>query len=107
VTGASSPEEQWGAYLDAVQASALAIARQAVDGRPPEAADLIPPSLPAVPWPTSLDARRGEVMEHLAAATATVQRCRDEAGRALTALARPAGRHAHGYLDGGAVDVLG
>ena len=46
-------------------------------------------------------------MESLAAATATVQRCRDEAARTLTALARPTGRHAHGYLDGAAVDVLG
>jgi hypothetical protein len=103
----SSPEEQWGAYLDAVEASARAIARQAVDRRPPEAGDLVPPSLPVVPWPATLDARRGEVMESLAAATATVQACRDEAARALTALPRPTGRHAHGYLDGAAVDVLG
>jgi hypothetical protein len=107
VSTASSPEEQWGAYLDAVEASARAIARQAVDRRPPEAGDLVPPSLPVAPWPVSLDARRGEVMESLAAATETVQRCRDDAARALAALPRPTGRHAHGYLDGGAVDVLG
>ena len=30
-----------------------------------------------------------------------------EAARTLSALARPTGRHAHGYLDGAAVDVLG
>jgi hypothetical protein len=99
-------EEQWRAYLDAVEASARAIARQAVDRRTPEAAELVPPSLPAAPWPASLDARRHEVMESLAAATATVQRCRDEAASTLAALARPTGRHAHGYLDGAAVDVL-
>jgi hypothetical protein len=102
----STPEQQWGAYLDAVEASARAIARQAVDRLAPEAADLVPPSLPAVPWPASLDARRRQVMDSLAAATATVQRCRDEAGRALAALGRPTGRHAYGYLDGAAVDVV-
>jgi hypothetical protein len=107
VSDAGTAEAQWGAYLDAVEASAHAIARQAVDRRPPEAADLVPPSLPVAPWPASLDARRREVMDSLAAATATVQRCRDEAARTLTALARPTGRHAHGYLDGAAVDVVG
>jgi hypothetical protein len=107
VNGARTAEEQWGAYLDAVEASARAIARQAVDRRPPEAGDLVPPALPTVPWPASLDARRREVMESLTAATATVQRCRDDAARTLTALARPTGRHARGYLDGTAVDVLG
>ena len=102
-----TPEEQWRAYLDAVEASARAIARQAVDRRPPDAYDLVAPSLPDGPWPASLEDRRREVMESLAAATATVQRCRDDAARALGALARPSGRHAHGYLDGGAVDVIG
>ncbi|HYJ75297.1 MAG TPA: hypothetical protein VEV65_06830 [Kineosporiaceae bacterium] len=102
-----TPEEQWAAYLDAVEASARSIARQAVDRDVPEASELVPPSLPAAPWPASLDDRRREVMESLAAATATVQRCRDEAARTLTALARPTGRHAYGYRDGGAVDVVG
>lgn len=102
-----TPEEEWGAYLDAVESSARAIARQAVDRRPPEAADLVAPPLPTAPWPESLDGRRREVMACLADATTTVQRCRDEAARTLGALARPATRSGHGYLDGGAVDLVG
>jgi len=107
MSDATTPEEQWRAYLDAVEASARSIARQAVDRHPPEAAELVPPSLPAAPWPASLDDRRREVMESLTAATATVQHCRDEAAQALTALARPTGRHAYGYRDGAAVDIVG
>jgi hypothetical protein len=102
-----TPEQEWAAYLDAVEASARNIARQAIDRGAPDAADLVPPPLPSVPWPASLEERRREVMAGLAAATVTVQRCRDDAARTLGALARPSGRHPHGYLDGGAVDVVG
>jgi hypothetical protein len=100
-------EQQWSAYLDAIEASARSIARQAVDRRPPEPGDLVAPAQPSVPWPAALEARRREVMASLAAATATVQRCRDEAAHTLSALARPGGRAAHGYSDGAAVDVVG
>jgi hypothetical protein len=102
-----TPEQEWSAYLDAVEASARTIARQAVDRCPPEPGDLLAPAQPGVPWPSSLEPRRREVMASLAAATATVQRCRDAAAQTLTALARPAVRAPHGYTDGATVDVVG
>jgi hypothetical protein len=102
-----TPEQQWSAYLDAVEASARSIARQAVDRCPPQAGDLVAPAQPTAPWPAALEPRRREVMASLASATATVQACRDEAGQTLTGLARPGGRALHGYTDGAAVDVVG
>jgi hypothetical protein len=102
-----SPEQQWAAYLDAIEASARAIARQAVDRRPPEPGHLVPPALPAVPWPAGLEERRQEVMASLVAATATVQACRDDAAKALSGLPRPGNRRTAGYLDGSSVDVVG
>jgi hypothetical protein len=102
-----TPEELWSAHLDAVENAARSIAQQAVDRRPPEPHDLVAPSLPAVPWPASLDERRREVMAVLAAATETVQQCRDDAARDLSALARPGIRSPHGYLDGRSLDLFG
>ena len=100
-------EQEWNAYLDAVEASARTIARQAVDRCPPQPGDLVAPAQPTGPWPAALEPRRREVMASLATATATVQRCRDAAAQALTALARPAARPPHGYTDGATVDVIG
>lgn len=100
-------EQLWAAYLDAVEASADAIARQAVDRSASGTRDLAPPPLPSAPWPPSLEGRRREVMAALVRATSTVERCRDQAAVALHALGRPAPRGSHDYLEGGALDVLG
>ena len=64
--------------------------------------------MPTVPWPTSLEPRRREVLATLADATRTVERRRDETAAALNRLAHaPSRRVAAGYADGVALDVLG
>jgi hypothetical protein len=100
-------ERLWGAYLDAVEAAAGAIARQAVDRRPPAAEDLTSPPLPGLPWPASLERRRREVLAALSVATSTVERCRNDTARTMGSLPSPAARSPQGYLDGGSLDVLG
>jgi hypothetical protein len=100
-----SPERVWSQWLDEVEAAARAVERQALERDVPE---LQPLPMPAVPWPPALEPRRRQVLATLAAATATVERCRDETatelGRLAHAPARPA---ATGYTDGATLDVVG
>jgi hypothetical protein len=68
----------------------------------------MPIPMPTAPWPPSLEPRRREVMAALAAATATVERCRDETTATLNRLAHaPSRRVTSGYADGAALDVVG
>jgi len=99
----SSPEELWGAYLDALEQAARDVERQAVDSGTPTVSAL---SRPGAPWPAALEPRRREVLATLASAEATLRRCRDHAAAALAALPRPVRTRA-GYGDGEHLDVLG
>ena len=115
-----TPERLWAEWLDSVESAARRVEQQAlvqdVPQHPGAAMPALPaPALPAsalpmptVPWPASLEPRRREVLATLAAATATVERRRDETAAALNRLAHaPSRRVAPGYADGVALDVLG
>ena len=120
-----TPERLWAEWLDSVESAARRVEQQAlvqdVPQHPVAAMPALPaPALPAsalpasalpmptVPWPASLEPRRREVLATLAAATATVERRRDETAAALNRLAHaPSRRVAPGYADGVALDVLG
>jgi hypothetical protein len=110
-----SPERAWTEWLDAVESAARCLEQQAlVREVPQQRAPSTPevatttPAMPAVPWPASLEARRREVLAALAAATETLERCRDETAAALRGLAHAPARAARtGYTDGTALDVLG
>ena len=100
-----SPERVWSQWLDDVEAAARAVERQALDRDVP-ALQALP--MPQLPWPASLEARRREVLATLAAATSTVERCRDETGAELGRLAHaPVRPAAASYADGGTLDILG
>jgi hypothetical protein len=101
-----SPERAWTQWLDAVESAARSLEQQALDGEVRQDAPALP--MPRVPWPASLEARRREVLATLAAATQTLERCRDETAASLSRLAHAPARPARrGYTDGAAVDVLG
>ena len=115
-----TPERLWAEWLDAVESAARRVEQQALvqdvpqhpgRRRPASRRPRLPtPALPmpTVPWPASLEPRRREVLATLAAATATVERRRDETAAALNRLAHaPSRRVASGYADGVALDVLG
>jgi hypothetical protein len=104
-----SAERVWTEWLDAVESAARSVEQQALahDVGPQLALAMPPLPMPRVPWPTSLDARRREVLATLAAATETLERCRDETGATLRRLAHAPVRARTGYTDGTAVDVLG
>jgi hypothetical protein len=100
-----SAERVWSAWLDTVETAARAVEQQALDREAPELAVL---PMPGVPWPAALEGRRREVLAALAAATATVERCRDETGAALARLAHaPTRPTVADYTEGSALDVLG
>ena len=110
-----TPERLWAEWLDSVESAARRVAQQALVQDVPQTPGVATPALPtpalpmpAVPWPASLEPRRREVLATLAAATATVERRRDETAAALNRLAHaPSRRVASGYADGVALDVLG
>jgi hypothetical protein len=105
-----SPERAWSEWLDAVESAARTVEQQALAREVPQqpAGAMSTVAMPGAPWPPSLEARRREVLATLAAATETVERCRDETGAALKRLAHAPARPAPtGYADGTAVDVLG
>jgi hypothetical protein len=106
----STTERAWAEWLDAVEAAARSVEQQAlVRDVPQQLVEAMPTlPMPATPWPASLEARRREVLATLAAATATVERRRDETGAALRRLAhQPSRPVAAGYADGASLDVLG
>ena len=111
-----SAERVWAQWLDAVESAARRVEQQALVREVPQqdplstsAVATVPLPMPRAPWPPSLEARRREVLATLAAATETLEGCRDATAAALGRLAhapvRPSARP--GYTDGAAVDVLG
>jgi hypothetical protein len=107
-------EMAWVQWLDAVESAARTLEQRAEQQAPggdvgSEHALAMPAlPMPRAPWPTSLEARRREVLAALAAATETLERRRDETAAALSRLGRAPARPARtGYTDGAALDVLG
>ena len=104
-----STERVWAEWLDAVESAARSVEQQALLRDVPQQLVEAMPALPmpAAPWPASLEPRRREVLAALSAATATVERRRDETAAALSRLAHPPTRPARtGYTDGASLDVL-
>ena len=111
-----SHERVWAEWQDAVESAARSLEEQALVRDVPQQQPLATtpreataaPPMPGEPWPASLERRRVEVLATLAAATATLERCRDETAATLSRLAHAPARPAPtGYTDGAAVDVLG
>ncbi len=118
--GHTAPAEQarhtWQAWLDAVEHAAADVHRRAAHpagspgptegtGRPVDAAQM--PPMPDAAFPAGLEARRRQVLDRLAVATAAAERRRDHIAAELARLAPPVTRPAGSYRDGATLDVVG
>jgi hypothetical protein len=92
--GAGRAEQLWAAYLDAVEHSARAVERTALEQAVP-VVTLLP--WPDAPLPAALEPRRREVLAMLGAAQEVVLTSRNRTAAALRALPRPAGVRHSGY----------